>query len=59
MVQIDMTALAADTPCATLDEQLRAWFDSLVQAPVPDRLIQHLEALTARSSGPRRDETRA
>ena len=35
----------AETPAATLDAQLRAWFDSLLAQPVPEALLRHLDRL--------------
>jgi hypothetical protein len=40
-----MTALPADTTLADLDERLGAWFQALLDLPVPERLLQHLEQL--------------
>jgi hypothetical protein len=49
-----MTALPADTPLADLDERLGAWFQAMLDLPVPERLLRHLEELT-RPDGERDD----
>ena len=41
-----MTALPADTPCADLDERLRVWFQALLEAPVPERLVRCFDRLS-------------
>jgi hypothetical protein len=38
-----MTALPAETPATELDARLRAWFQALVEIPVPETLLRHLD----------------
>lgn len=41
-----------ETPGASLDDQLRAWFDALVAQPVPEALLRHLDALAEAPAEP-------
>jgi hypothetical protein len=48
-----MTALPADQPAANLDERLGAWFQAMVDAPVPERLLRHLDQLMRTKTDPK------